>query len=139
MSHTLKFQAPRSLSPHIAIFHPCALSRSSVTLKIIALPPPSVVLIPGPKAHRRLIPNPDACRCLDPSLRVRRRHRLPQVIRAPLPRSPLEHTAAIDLYPTSLRVHHCHPLPQALDMALSEGNTPPLPHVIVCVNLTELG
>jgi hypothetical protein len=57
---------------------------------------------------------------------------------------------AIDLDPTSLRAHravdldrasciahHRRPLPQALDMTSNESDTPPLPHVTVCANVSE--
>jgi hypothetical protein len=47
-SLALKVQVPRSLSPHLAIFRPYALSRSSVSLDTV-MPPPHAVLDPGPE------------------------------------------------------------------------------------------
>jgi hypothetical protein len=70
-SSALKFQAQRSLSPHLAIFCPRALSRCSVDLEIVAQPPPPAILDPGPGARCRLIPGLEACH----------RSPLPQAIR----------------------------------------------------------
>jgi hypothetical protein len=50
---------------------------------------------------------------------------------------PLKRAAAVNLDPASLRVRHRRPLPQALDMASGEGDTPPRPHVTVCANVSE--
>jgi hypothetical protein len=133
--HTLSnFSSPHSLSPDLAIFHPRTLSRPFVTLETIALPPPPAILDPGLGGRRRLIPGP----------RAHHHRHLPQVICVPLlvivtsppltsTPPPSEHTATIDLDPTSLGVCHCHLLPQALDTASGEGDTPPLPHYRCCL------
>jgi hypothetical protein len=62
-SHVLKFQAMCSLSPHLAIFHPHALSRSSITLETITTPLPPAILDPSPGACRCLVPGPGARHC----------------------------------------------------------------------------
>jgi hypothetical protein len=136
-SRVLKFQAMRSPSPHLTIFHPHALAHSFITLETIA--PPPAVLDPGPRARHRLIPGLGARHRLDCGLRAHRHRPLPQAICVPLlvivvpPPStstppPSERATAVNLDPSSLGAcHHC-PLPQALDMAFGEGDTPPLPH-----------
>jgi hypothetical protein len=133
--HTLSnFSSPHSLSPHLAIFHPRTLSCPFVTLETIAPPPPPAILDPGLGGRRRLIPGP----------RAHHHRHLPQVICVPLlvivtsppltsTPPPSEHTATIGLDPISLGVCHCHLLPQALDTASSEGDTPPLPHYRCCL------
>jgi hypothetical protein len=80
----LKFQAPRSLSPHLANFHPCALSRSSIPLETIMLLPPHAVLNLGPRARHLLVPSPGARRRVDLGLGAHRHHPLPQAVCAPL-------------------------------------------------------
>jgi hypothetical protein len=129
-SRALKFQAPHSLSSHLAIFCFRTLSHSSVTLETIALPPPSTILNPSLGARR-----------LNPGLRARRHRPLLQAVCAlppsTLTRSPSKRVAAIDHDPASLRARRLHPLPQALDMDSGEGDTPPLPHVTVYVNVSE--
>jgi hypothetical protein len=102
-SRTLKFQAPCSLSPHLAIFHPrslslfLSLSRSSIALETVSPPVPSAVLDPGPGARRRLVPGPGAhhrlilgpgaCHLLDPGLFLKSSVRHRRRPRPYLPRS----------------------------------------------------
>jgi hypothetical protein len=107
----------RSLSPHLAIFRPRVLSRSSVTLGTV-VPPPPAVLDPGPEhaaASTPVCPLPQAVDtiALPPSTMT-------------LPLS--ERAAAVYLDSTSLRARHHRALPQALDTASDEGATPPQPH-----------
>jgi hypothetical protein len=103
-SLTLKFQAPHTLSPHLAIFLLCALSHSSVALDTIVPPPPAVLDL-GPRARRCLIPGLRACHHLDPGLRARYRRPPPQAIDTVTPppsssSSPRHYrTAADDLDP----------------------------------------
>jgi hypothetical protein len=124
-SLTLKFQAPRSPSPHLSIFRPAiSLSRFSVTLKTV-LPPPPAVLDPALGTRRCLIPSLRARRRLDPGLRWCRRHPLPQ---------------AVDLYPTSLKARHRHPLPATIDLnpiSLRARRHHPLPAAIDPTSLGE--
>jgi hypothetical protein len=135
-----------ALSRHTyQIFVP-ALSHYSTALETIAPSLPPAILDLGPRACHRLIPGPRACCRLDPGLGARRRHPLPQVIRVlllviitPPPSTltppPSEHAIAVDLDPTSLEVRRRRPLPQALDTASDEADTPPLPHYHCCVNV----
>jgi hypothetical protein len=105
-----------------------------MALETVVPTPPPTVLDPGPRA---------CCR-LNSGLRARHRHLLPQAVREPLPSTltlpASECAATIDLDPASLGAHHRRPLPQTLDTASSEGDTPPLPHVTICanVNVNEL-
>jgi hypothetical protein len=69
-----------SLSPHLIIFHPHTLSRTSVVVQTVVPLSSPVVLDPGLGAHHRLIPGPRACCRLDPGLRARHRRPLPQVV-----------------------------------------------------------
>jgi hypothetical protein len=65
---TIKFQAPRSLVPHLAIFETAKCSRSSVTLDTAA-PPPHAVLNPVPIARCCLVLGLGARRRLDLALK----------------------------------------------------------------------
>jgi hypothetical protein len=65
----LKFQAPNSLSPHLAKFQPRALSHTSITLDTI-VPLPAAIHDPRPGAHLCLIPSLKACHHLNPGLRA---------------------------------------------------------------------
>jgi hypothetical protein len=147
--------------PHLAIFCPFALSHSSVTLQTITPPLPPVVPDLGPRADRCLIPGPAAHRHLDTALTAHHHRPLPQAVHVQLlvtvttlPSTstlpPSKGTTTIILDLTSLGARHCHPLPQALDTASGEGDTPPLPHyrchlvryllpyVTVCANVNEI-
>jgi hypothetical protein len=106
-SHALKFWALCSLSPHLANFRPHIISRSAIALETISLPPPPVVLDPGPGAHHRLVAGSRACCRLDPGLRACRRHPLSQ---------------AVDLDPTSLGTCHHHPLHLAIELDPTPSN-----------------
>jgi hypothetical protein len=127
-SHVLKFQAMCSLSSHLAIFHPHALSRSSITLETIRHRCHLPSSIPALEHAAALSPAPEHATALGQAVRAP----LLVIVTPPPPSTltppPSERVATLDLNPTSLRACCCHPLHQALDTASDKGDTPPLPH-----------